>query len=117
MALEYFWETSYKFGEFLKEIFGDNVYKRKYSFEGNGIYNLLFLNGKIYEIKYGECKSKLSNDNHKFTDDKEFIIKTIADNLKCDKNKIVINGGKFITFPVQNWTAKVEIIKKLKEPK
>jgi hypothetical protein len=115
MGLEYFWETEYKFGEFLKKIFGDS-YKRKYSLEGNGIFNLLYLNGKIYEVKYGECKSKLQNDNHKFTDDKEFIINTIVDNLKCDKEKIVINSGKFITFPIDKWTAKCEIIKKIKEP-
>lgn len=114
MALEYFWETEYKFGEFLKKIFGADVYKRKYSLEGNGIYDLLYINGKIYECKYKECKSMLDNDNHKFTNDKEFIIKTIVDNLKC---KATINGGKFITFPVHNWIAKVEIIKKLKEPK
>ena len=31
MAFEYFWETEYKFGEFLKKIFGEDVYKRKYS--------------------------------------------------------------------------------------
>ena len=51
MALEYFWETEYRFGEFLKELFGD-AYRRKYSLEGNGIFNLLYINGKIYEIKY-----------------------------------------------------------------
>lgn len=114
--ITYFWETSYKFGEFLKKTFGENTYKRKYSLSGNGIYDLLYINNKIYEIKYTECKAKLSNDNHKFTDDKEFIINTIVNNLKCDKEKIVINGGKFITFPINKWTAKVEVIKKLKEP-
>ena len=114
--LEFFWETSYKFGEFLKEIFGTNVYKRKYSLDGNGIYNLLYINNKIYEIKYTQCKSKLSNDNHKFTDDKEFIINTIVNNLKCKKEDIIVNGSKFITFPIQDWIAKVEIIKKIKEP-
>lgn len=116
MAIEYFWETEYKFGEFLKEIFPNN-YKRKYSLEGNGIFNLLYLNNKIYEIKYNQCKSNLQNDNHKYTDDKEFIITTIVNNLKCDRNKIIINGGKFITFPVQQWIVKVEVIKKLSEPK
>ena len=114
--LEYFWEYDYKFGEFLKQIFGEQ-YKRKYSLEGNGIYNLLYINGKIYDVVYKQCKSNLQNDNHKFTDDKEFIITTIVNNLKCDKSKIVVNGGKFITFPIQEWIAKVEIVKKLKEPK
>ena len=115
--LLYFWETEYKFGEFLKEIFGEEVYKRKYSLEGNGIYNLLYINGKIYECKYKSVKSHVIPDNHKFTDDKEFIVTTIVNNLKCDKSKIVVNGGKFITFPIQEWIAKVEIVKKLKEPK
>lgn len=112
--LEYFWETSYRFGEFLKRIFGEGVYKRKYSLAGNGIYNLLFINNKIYEVKYTETKKMLENDNHVFKDDKEFIISTIANNLK-DIN-VTINGGKFITFPVHSWIAKVEVIKKLKMP-
>lgn len=117
MAIEYFWETSYKFGEFLKSIFGENVYKRKYSLEGNGIYNLLYINNNIYEVKYTQSKSKLQNDNHNFTDDKEYIINTIVNNLKCNKDKITINGGKFITFEILNkWIAKVEIIKKKSEP-
>lgn len=112
MELEYFWETNYRFGEFLKKIFGEQVYKRKYSLTGNGIFNLLYINGKIYEVVYKQCKSNLQNDNHKFTDDKEFIINTIVDNLKCDKNQIAVNGGKIITFNVGKWIAKVEIVQK-----
>ena len=111
--LLYFWETEYKFGEFLKEIFGEEVYKRKYSLEGNGIYNLLYINGKIYDVVYKQCKSNLQNDNHKFTDDKEFIVTTIVDNLKCDS---FVSGGKFITFNIGKWIAKVEIVKKHNEP-
>lgn len=114
MAIDYFWETEYKFGEFLKKIFGEEVYKRKYSLEGNGIYNLLYMNDKIYEVKYGKTTSMLTADNHKFTDDKEFIINTIVDNLNCEA---IVSGGKFITFPVKEWIAKVEIVKKNKEPK
>ena len=113
MGLEYFWETDYKFGEFLKETFGSDVYRRKYSLEGNGIYNLLFLNGKIYEIKYKSTKSHVIPDNHKFTDDKEFIVNTIVENLKCDS---FVSGGKFITFNIDKWIAKVEIVKKYNEP-
>lgn len=113
MAVEYFWETEYKFGEFLKKIFGES-YRRKYSLEGNGIFNLLDINGKIYEVKYTSAKAHVKPDNHKFTDDKEFIINKIALNLKCDT---YISGGKFISFPVGSWIGKVEVIKKLKEPK
>lgn len=114
MAFEYFWETEYKFGEFLKRIFGEDVYKRKYSLAGSGIYDLLYINGKIYEVKYKSTTNHIKPDNHKFTDDKEFIIDTIVKNLKCDSN---VAGGKFITFPVDKWIAKVEIIKKMAEPK
>lgn len=112
--VEYFWETEYKFGEFLKKIFGEQIYKRKYSLEGNGIFNLLYLNNKIYEIKYTQSKNgMIASDNHAIDVDKKFIIDTICDNLKTEAN---VSGGKFITFAVQNWFAKVEIIKKMKEP-
>lgn len=112
--IEYFWELKYPFGEFLKKIFGENVYKRKYSLAGNGIYDLLYLNNKIYEIKLIEAKKLLENDNHKFTDDKEFIINTIISNLKI--KDCTVNSGKYITFPLEQWKVKIEIIKKLSEP-
>lgn len=111
--MEYFWETSYKFGEFLKKIFGENVYKRKYSLEGNGIFNLLYINNKIYEVKYTQARNHATPDNHRFTDDKEFILNTIKENLKTES---FISGGKFMTFRVDKWIAKIEVIKKLKEP-
>ena len=113
MALEYFWETEYKFGEFLKSIFGD-AYRRKYSLTGNGIYNLISYNGKLYEVKYNQAKTKLVADNHAIDAEKGYIINQITKNLKTQD--VTISGGKFITFPVGPWLAKVEIIKKLKEP-
>ena len=113
MKKEYFWEYGYQFGEFLKKIFQDK-YKRKYSLEGNGIYNLLYIDNKIYEIKFTETKKLLENDN-KFTDkNKLFIVKEITKNLK---NNFTVNGGKFITFELDGYIAKVEIIKKMAEPK
>lgn len=108
----YFWETSSQFEQFLKRIFKN--YQRKFSLTGNGIYNLVFINNKIYEIKYTETKTMLLNDNHLIDADKKFIIDTIISNLKTDN--YAINGGKYITFPVDKWIAKVEIIKKLKMP-
>ena len=114
MKKEYFWEYGYQFGEFLKKIFQDK-YKRKYSLEGNGIFNLLYIDNKIYEIKFTETKSLLVNDNKKFTDkNKLFIVEEITKNLK---NNFTINGGKFITFELDGYIAKVEIIKKMAEPK
>ena len=73
--IEYFWEYDYKFGEFLKKIF-PNTYKRKYSMAGNGIYNLILINDKIYEVKFSETKAMLE-DNNKLTTDalKNKIIK------------------------------------------
>ena len=46
--VDYFWAYDYAFGEFfLKELFGDN-YKRKYSMDGTGIYNLVYgTDGKV----------------------------------------------------------------------
>ena len=114
MKKEYFWEYGYQFGGFLKKIFQDK-YKRKYSLEGNGIYNLLYIDNKIYEIKFTETKKLLENDNKKFTDkNKLFIVEEITKNLK---NNFTVNSGKFITFELDGYIAKVEIIKKMAEPK
>ena len=111
---EYFWETEYKFASFLKSIFSNYNYRRKYSLEGNGIFNLVTINNKIYEIKYTKATKMGINDNHAIDSDKKFIIDTIVNNLKTDE--VAVFGGKFITFPVAEWIAKVEIIKKLKMP-
>ena len=59
---EYFWEYEYPFGEdFLKNIFEDN-YKRKYSLVGDGIFNLVFYNDKIYSVSLKQGTSMLVND-------------------------------------------------------
>lgn len=109
---ENFWETEYSFAMFLNSIF-DN-YERKYSLSGNGIYNLIIVEGDLYEIKYTQCKVRPKNDNLQLDRVKKSIVDTIVNNLKT--NDITISGRKFITFPVANWIAKVEIIKKLKMP-
>ena len=112
--VDYFWEYEYSFGEtFLKGIFGD-AYKRKYSLTGNGIYNLLYLEDKIYEVKFTKGTSLLKEDNKVISDKiKTNIVNTIVENLK---NKYTINSGKFITFETPKGVAKIEIIKKMKEP-
>lgn len=112
--IEYFWETEYKFAEFLKSIFEEGTFERKYSLDGGGIYNLLYLNNKVYEIKYTSTKKMLDNNLGTFRDDKEYIINTIVKNLKTDKYSI--NSGKFITFHIGKFIAKVEVVKKLKIP-
>lgn len=109
---QYFWEYQYPFGEFLNKIF-PNTYKRKYSMTGNGIYNLVLVQDKIYEVKMSEVKSLLTNNNLLTTDKlKNKIINNICDNLKSN---YTVNNGK-ITFKLGNFIAKVEVIKKLKMP-
>lgn len=112
----YFWETEYKFGKFLEKCFGD-TFKRKYSLEGNGIFNLLYIDNHIYEIKYKQAKTLAATDNKSISDkNKKFIIDTITTNLKEGTEYSVV-GGKFIYFPVAQFIGQIEIIKKLKEPK
>lgn len=110
--VEYFWEYDYKFGQFLQRIF-PNTYKRKYSMAGNGIYNLILVQDKIYEIKLSQTNSMVS-DNGLLTTDKlkNKIIQNIIDNMKSQPN---INNGK-LTFKLGAFTAKVEVVKKMKMP-
>jgi hypothetical protein len=110
--VEYFWEYDYKFGQFLQKIF-PNTYKRKYSMSGNGIYNLILVQDKIYEVKLTQTTSMLS-DNGMLTTDKlkNKVIQNIVDNLKNQPN---INNGK-LTFKLGAFTAKVEVVKKMKMP-
>ena len=110
--VEYFWEYDYKFGEFLKKIF-PNTYKRKYSMTGNGIYNLILVNDKIYEVKLSQTNSMLIDNNLLTTDKmKNKIIENIRDNLKSN---YTVNNGK-VTFKLGKFIAKVEVIKKVKMP-
>ena len=110
----YFWETKYPFEQFLAKVFKDNNYQTKYSLTGNGIYNLITVEGDLYEIKYTQCKVRPQNNNLELDRVKKYIIDTIVNNLTTDD--ITISGRKFITFPVAEWIAKVEIVKKLKMP-
>lgn len=111
---DYFWEYEYPFAEFLKRIF-PNTYKRKYSLTGNGIYDLILVNNKIYHIKLSEAKIMLV-DNGLLTTDKlkNKIIQNIIDNFKEGK-EVTVNNGK-ITFKLGQFIAKVEVIKKVKMP-
>ena len=108
--IEYFWEYDYKFGEFLKKIF-PNTYKRKYSMAGNGIYNLILVNDKIYEVKFSETKAMLE-DNNKLTTDA--LKNKIINNFK-EGTIYAVNNGK-LTFQLGKFIAKVEVIKKVRMP-
>lgn len=114
---EYFWEYEYPFGmDFLQSCF-DN-YKRVYSLSGAGIYNIVFIEDKIYEIKLTQGKSLLANDNKKaFRDEtKDKVMDTICDKLKNINIEYTRNSGKFITFRYSDFLFKIEIVKKAAVP-
>lgn len=116
--VDYFWEYDYSFGTiFLKSIF-NNQYKRKYSLTGDGIFNLILIDNKIYDIRLKETKTMLENDNKKaFRDEtKDFVINKICEKLKELNLLYTRNGGKFITFKLGKFIAKVEIVKKAAMP-
>ena len=116
---EYFWEYQYPFGEdFLKNLFGNN-YKRVYSLEGDGIYNLILFDNKIYDISLKKTNTMLINDGKKaFRDEaKDVVMTVIAKALKIKELEYTINSGKFITFKYENIIFKIEIVKKAAMPK
>lgn len=117
--IDYFWELEYSFGEvFLKEIFQDK-YKRKYSMIGDGIFNLVFLEDKIYDISFKKTNSFMLNDGKSALRDKgkDYIVQKIVEALEKENVKYTVNSGKYITFEIQNnYIAKVEIVKKTKMP-
>ena len=115
---EYFNDYEYPFGsDFLKSIFNDN-YKKKYSMIGDGIFDLIFYNNKIYYAKLSQGKNMLVNDGKKaFRDaDKDIIIEKICNKLQENNIEYTVNGGKFITFKYNDFIFKVEFIKKAVMP-
>lgn len=115
---EYFWEYEYPFGnDFLKNIFKDN-YMRKYSLVGDGIFNLILFNDKIYDVSIKKGNSMLLNDGKKaFRDtDKDIIVEEITKALKNKNIEYTVNSGKFITFKYNNFIFKIEIVKKAAIP-
>ena len=115
---EYFWEYEYPFGEdFLKSIF-NNKYKRVYSRAGEGIFNIILFNDKIYDVSLKKGTSLLVNDGKKaFRDaDKDVIMEMITKALIDNEIEFTANSGKFITFKYNNFIFKVEIVKKAAMP-
>lgn len=116
--VECFNDYDYDFGvKFLGDIFKEN-YKRKYSLVGDGIYNLIYLNNKVYSLSFKKATSLLNNDGKKaFRDnDKDIIVEKISKVLSENNVEYTINSGKFITFKLGKYIAKIEIIKKISEP-
>ena len=115
---EYAWEYEYPFGmDFLKSIFGDN-YIRKYSLLGEGIFNIIQINGKIYDISFKKNAAMLINDGKKaFRDEtKDKIIEMITNKFNENNIEYTVNSGKYITFKYNGFTFKLEIVKKTAMP-
>lgn len=115
---EYFWEYDYPFGEdFLKSIFG-NKYQRKYSLNGDGIFNLIILDDKIYNLELKKASSMVVNDGKKAFRDitKDIIVDNICNRLKDNHIFYATNNGKIITFKYNDIIFKIEIIKKAAMP-
>ena len=118
LKVDYFWELEYPFMQVLKnEVFGDK-YQRFYSLSGDGIYNLITIDGKIYEIKFTETKNLLLADGKKaFRDEiKDDIVYLICKELDNFNIEYTVNSGKFITLKIDKYIIKLEIIKKAKMP-
>lgn len=115
---QYFWEFDYPFGEFLRESLPAGSYRRKFSMTGNGIYNLVTLDGKLYDITLKSTTKLLPNDDKKAFRDatKDKLIDLLKDKLSQLGVNYTVNGGKFITFELFGFVAKIEIVKKTTEP-
>ena len=114
----FFWEYDYPFGEFLRESLPAGSYRRKFSMTGNGIYNLVTLDGTLYDVFLKSATKLLPNDGKKAFRDttKDKLIDLLKDKLSQLGINCTVNSGKFITFELFNFIAKLEIVKKTTEP-
>lgn len=115
---EYLWEYEWPFGEFLRESLPTGSYRRKFSMTGNGIYNLVTLDSKLYEVTLKSATKLLPNDGKKAFRDttKDKLINLLKDKLSQLGINCTVNSGKFITFELFGFVAKLEIVKKTTEP-
>ena len=84
---------------------------------GNGIYNLVTLDGKLYDVTLKSATKLLPNDGKKAFRDttKDKLIDLLKDKLS-QLGVNTVNSGKFITFELFDFIAKLEIVKKTTEP-
>ena len=111
---EYEWAFD---SDFLQELFKEN-YKHKYSLTGSGIYNLVLIDNKIYEIDLKTTTKLLADDGKKAFRDatKDAIVEKIVNKLKENNINCTVNSGKFITFKHFDYTFKIEVVKKTSMP-
>lgn len=115
---QYFWEYEWPFGEFLRESLPEGSYRHKFSMVGNGTYNLVTLDDKLYDISLKSTTKLLPNDDKKAFRDttKDKLIDLLKDKLSQLGINCTVNSGKFITFELFGFVAKLEIVKKTTEP-
>ena len=115
---QYFWEYEWPFSEFLRESLPEGSYRHKFSMTGNGIYNLVTLDDKLYDITIKSTTKLLPNDDKKAFRDttKDKLIDLLKDKLSQLGINCTVNSGKFITFKLFGFVAKLEIVKKTTEP-
>lgn len=111
---EYEWAFD---SDFLQGLFQEN-YKHKYSLTGNGIYNLVLIDNKIYEIDLKTTTKLLADDGKKAFRDatKDAIVEKIVNKLKENNINCTVNSGKFITFKHFDYIFKIEVVKKTSMP-
>ena len=115
---DYFIEYKWAFGgDFLKNLFQEQ-YQCKYSMNGDGIYDLITIDNKIYDIDIKECKKMVINDGKKAFRDttKDTIVEKICNKLKENNIDYTTNKGKIITFKHNDFLFKIEIVKKAAMP-
>lgn len=113
--IDYSWEVINKFSwKFLPKVF-PNTFKRKFSLTGDGIFDLVLVQDKVYHIKTTEVKI-LPAPNDLMTRDniKNKILTQIKNNF-TDKAKAYFTDGQ-LYFQANKWNFKVQIIKKDKIP-
>lgn len=112
--IEYKWAFG---GDFLKNLFQEQ-YQCKYSMNGDGIYDLITIDDKIYDIDIKECKKMVIDDDKKAFRDatKDIIVEKICNKLKENNINYTTNKGKIITFKYDDFLFKIETVKKAAMP-
>ena len=82
--------------------------------DGTGIYNLIYgSDGNIYDLKLTQAKKLVEDD--KLTS-RNLYQCMMADMIVANLPNATMSKKKFITFPLGDIIAKIEITRKMKEP-